>query len=165
MEVTLLSCDRASPGLPCHLWASSLLPCWEETPSCPQALLLTWELPLPAREEGSCSSQQTGWKKQIRMWERTGQCARCWAQGGSGVCSVVQLKAALELVFVTPHHKQSRWKEHSKHSPSQITEPENHYFMSWKAEVVGLVLRGFLCLFGDFSPQTRHSTLLPGLTT
>lgn len=69
------------------------------------------------------------------------------------------------IVFVTPHHKQSRCQEQSKHSPSQITEPVDHYFMSWKAEVVVLVLRGFLCLFWAFSPQTGHSMLLPGLKT
>lgn len=170
MEATALSRDRASPGLPSITDLPALSLC---TPSLlgggsssPQALLPAWELPLPAWEQGSCSSlQQTGWKKQIRMLGRIGHCARRWAQGASRVCSVVQLNAALQLVFVTPHHRQSRWKEHSKHSPSQITEPVNHYFMSWKAGVVVLVLRGFLCLFWDFSPQIRHSMLLPGLTT
>lgn len=66
---------------------------------------------------------------------------------------------ALVLVSVTPHHKHFRWKEHSKHSLSQITEPVIHYFISWKAEVVVLVLRGFLCLFWVFSPNTtQHFT-------
>lgn len=152
MGVTALSRDRASPGVMAaqqHWPASSASApsLWEEAPAPHKPCCLPGSSPC-----------LLGRRQENRMRERTGQCARHWAQDASRVGPALAAWCSWRqpwcFCHTTSHHKESRWKEHSKHSPSQITEPVNHYyFMSWKAEVVVLALRGILCLFWVFSPK------------